>query len=157
MWKEAEKSNLFRGEPVQMIPRFGNFDILPWVFQLLIGIGNWIALESQGTPLYNTFFSFRVNLGGFLLNQSTAAMWDFCEQHQVLDAQFQTLLCFGSTGTSLIVPAESFEIELICLNIPRVPWLALTLGLALSLYQNYEGDHGWLFSDYTFLKPDNIA
>lgn len=53
--------------------------------------------------------------------------------------------------------AESSEIELICFKIPRVPWLALTLGLTMSLYQNYEGDHGWVFPDKTFLQPDNIS
>lgn len=84
-------------------------------------------------------------------------MRDFCEQHRVQDAQFQTPLCFGRTGTSQIIPAESYEIELIFLNIPRVSWIAFTPGLALSLYQNYEGHHGWVFTDNTFLKPDNIA
>lgn len=47
--------------------------------------------------------------------------------------------------------------DLVCLNISRVSWIALTLGLALCLYQNYEGDHGWVFTDNTFLKPNNIA
>lgn len=57
MWKEAEKYNLFRGEPIQITPNFGNFDILPRAFQLLTGIVNWIALKSQDTPLCNTFSS----------------------------------------------------------------------------------------------------
>jgi len=83
---------------------------------------------------------------------------DFCEKHQVQKVQFLALPVLWKHINFTNCPNRViWNWAPVCLNISRVSWIAVTLGLAVSLHQNYEGDHGWVFTDNTFLKPNNIA